>query len=109
MCVQNILYLYFLLLQKECDIDAISSNVRTALHVAVDQNHPSIVELLVGHGVDLSVVDENGETALHMAVHKTDVLDISDDSPELKKVYLSMKLCHFTMGDFPFIVCVCKF
>ena len=79
-------YSIFLPLQKKCDIDAISNDVRTALHVAVDQNHPSIVELLVGHGVDLSVVDEDGETALHMAVITTDVLDISDDSPELKKV-----------------------
>ena len=87
---------FCILAQENCDIDAITDRVQTALHVAVDSDNARIAELLIGHGIDLDVVDVRGATALHMAVYKDTVVGITDDSPELSKVCtIESKLAHY--------------
>lgn len=70
-----------------CDINAVITNGRTALHLAVDRGHFRIVERLVGYGCKLDIKDNNGDTPLHVAVSKSSsVSAVSDETPQMKKV-----------------------
>ena len=59
----------------------------------MEKCNPSVVELLVGHGIDLNIEDERGLTPLHIAVHTQSILGISDNSPELSKVQSCILMC----------------
>ena len=88
-------------MQEKCDIDAVTGDVHTALHLAVDRGYTRTVELLVGHGIDLDVIEERGITALHIVLARNPIVSIPEDSPELHKVYAMLML---TKG--PLLVCV---
>lgn len=65
---------------------------QSALHLAVAV-HARIMERLVGYGIDLNLQDNDGDTALHM-VFITEMADqLSDETPQLKKVLLVCPLC----------------
>ena len=58
-----------LLLSKNVDIHAKTTNYfGTALHIAVRNRYPEIIELLLAHGADVNEKDRSGETALHIAI-----------------------------------------
>ena len=94
-----------LLVQERCDINAVTGVVHTALHLAVDEGNAAIVELLVGHGIDLDVVEDHGLTALHIVLGRKQVVGISEDSPELTKVY-TMLMFPVILCTVPLLVCV---
>ena len=77
-----------------CDIDAITGEGRTALHLAIGNKHFSIAELLIGHGIELDVTEQIGSTALHVAVahssHSLSSMKSIDNAPELTKVCISV-------------------
>ena len=73
-------------LQECCDIDAVTGEGATALHLAVNQGFASIVELLVGHGIDLFATDGNDCSALHLAMSRGSIVGINDNCPEVEKV-----------------------
>ena len=74
--------------QEQCDINAKTNQGQTALHLAVHQGHARIIERLVGFGVDMNVPDGDGDTALHMAVLKETVENLTQETPQLKKVHV---------------------
>jgi ankyrin repeat protein len=59
-----------LLLGRGIDINARSSDGRTALHGAAMQGYDEVIEFLVANGADLGVADEDGFTALDVALGK---------------------------------------
>lgn len=46
------------------------SNRRTALHVAAEEGHSSVVSALIQNGADYDAVDIEGNNALHFAVRE---------------------------------------
>ena len=70
----------------QCDLNAKTNQGQTALHLAVHQGHARIIERLVGFGVDMNILDSDGDTALHMAVVKETVDNLTQETPQLKKV-----------------------
>ena len=65
---------------------------QTALHISVHQGHARIVERLVGYGIDLNLKDVNGDTALHTALSTQMIVVLSPETPQLKKVRVSLAL-----------------
>ena len=56
----------------------------TALHLAAEEGHWSVVECLVGWGATLSVTDARGNTPMHnVASNKKEAVP---ESPHLRKV-----------------------
>merc|ERR1712055_786872 len=46
-------------------MDLQNVNLQTALHLAVERQHTSIVRLLVREGANLNITDKDGDTPLH--------------------------------------------
>ena len=60
------------LLEKAVDIEAKDDNRKSALHWAVERQHPAIVQLIIEKGADVNAKDKYGNTALHIAISKGD-------------------------------------
>ncbi|KAI9778477.1 MAG: hypothetical protein M1816_004032 [Peltula sp. TS41687] len=58
------------LLKKDPDIDLKDLNGRTALHLAVNQDHETVAQLLLDGGADVNAKDSYGWTALHRAASR---------------------------------------
>jgi len=58
------------LLRHGCDVDARSERNRTALHMAVWNNRPRIVRLLLGTHCSLNVRDRYGDTPLMLSARR---------------------------------------
>jgi ankyrin repeat protein len=56
-----------LLLEKGANIEAKTSDGRTALYVAASNKHDAVVKLLLERGANIEVEDQNGETPLYIA------------------------------------------
>ena len=47
------------------------------------------MERVVGYGIDLNLQDSDGDTALHVVLANITMVDtLSDETPQLKKVYI---------------------
>ena len=57
-----------LFLERGGDVDSMSSNHSTMLHVAVQRANLEVVRLLLDHGANINARDENGQTPLHGAM-----------------------------------------
>jgi len=55
------------LLQHGADINARNGNGSTALIMAAEHRHPSIVRILLGRGAEINAVSAHGHTALFLA------------------------------------------
>ena len=58
------------LIDKNCDINALNFERRTALHIMVIRQRLECVTALLSHMADINIVDIEGNTALHLAVLK---------------------------------------
>lgn len=58
------------LLAKGVDVNAVTSDGRTALHMAVHLNRKDLFDLLISNGVDVPRTSKRGNTVLHIAVAK---------------------------------------
>ncbi|KAL1128876.1 hypothetical protein AAG570_013410 [Ranatra chinensis] len=56
------------LLDRNCDINALNFQQRTALHVMVMKNNVDCAVTLLAREADTSIVDEDGNAAIHLAV-----------------------------------------
>ncbi|XP_012271630.1 85/88 kDa calcium-independent phospholipase A2 [Orussus abietinus] len=57
------------LIEKNCDIDALNFDGRTALHMMVIRKRLQCVSALLGNLASVDIVDNEGNTPLHLAVH----------------------------------------
>ena len=73
-------------LQAACNIEAVTANQNTALHLALGKGHTRIVERLVGYGSSLNCKDKDGDTPLHITLLKKSIEPLSDETPQLKLV-----------------------
>ena len=55
---------------KDTDINVQDANQKTGLHHAVENNHDSVVDLLLKNKVDVNMADANGNSVLHIAAMK---------------------------------------
>lgn len=58
------------LLAKGVDVNAVTSDGRTALHMAVHLNRKDLFDLLIKNRIDVPRTSKKGNTALHIAVAK---------------------------------------
>lgn len=56
------------LIEKNCDIDALNFDGRTALHIMVIRKRLDCVAALLSHMANINIVDKDGNTPLHLAV-----------------------------------------
>ena len=61
-----------LLLKKGADVDGRDDHGRTALCIAAEMDHRSVVELLLENGADVTVRDFDGEPVIHKIVWSGD-------------------------------------
>ena len=66
-CVTNIKHL---VQQPGCDVDSLSTDNQSPLHVAASEGYSSMVEILLDYGAHVNVVDNDGDTPLHLALAK---------------------------------------
>ncbi|XP_058805766.1 85/88 kDa calcium-independent phospholipase A2 isoform X2 [Phymastichus coffea] len=59
------------LIEKNCDIDALNFDGRTALHVMVARKRLECVAALLSHMANINIVDREGNSVLHVAVLKS--------------------------------------
>ena len=55
---------------KDTEINIQDANQKTGLHHAVENNHDSVVDLLLKNKVDVNMADANGNSVLHIAAMK---------------------------------------
>ena len=58
------------LIENTADINTVSQNGYTCLHVAVSNGHLNTVELLIENRANINAVDNNNNTVLHVAIEK---------------------------------------
>ena len=63
-----------------------SNNNCTPLHLAVNEGHTAMVELLVGYGADMNATMENGNTPLMLVVAQSRMKPLDRDTPHLNHV-----------------------
>ncbi|XP_075228914.1 calcium-independent phospholipase A2 VIA isoform X2 [Lycorma delicatula] len=56
------------LVDRNCDVNAVNFNGRTALHVMVIRNRLDCVVALLSRHAEINMGDEDGNTALHLAI-----------------------------------------
>lgn len=56
------------LIEKNCDIDALNFDGRTALHIMVTRKRLECVAALLSHMANINIVDREGNSVLHLAV-----------------------------------------
>ncbi|KAL7300685.1 hypothetical protein TKK_0006666 [Trichogramma kaykai] len=56
------------LIEKNCDVDALNFDGRTALHVMVMRKRLECVSALLSHMANINIVDREGNSPLHLAV-----------------------------------------
>ncbi|XP_023245898.1 85/88 kDa calcium-independent phospholipase A2 [Copidosoma floridanum] len=59
------------LLSKNCDINALNFDGRTALHMMVIRKRLDCVAALLSHMADINIVDKGGNSPLHLAVKES--------------------------------------
>lgn len=62
-----------LFLKRKTNVDRLNS---TALHLAVSNGDPVIVECLLQHGASVETLNRQQETALHLAAEQSDAVDM---------------------------------
>lgn len=70
----------------DLSINMVDNEQRTALHWAVEGNHPKIVKLIIKKHVDINKQDVDGYTALHLAIQNgyLEILDILIENAQVK-------------------------
>merc|ERR1712168_821247 len=70
------------------NMDLQNVNLQTALHLAVERQHTSIVRLLVREGANLNITDKDGDSPLHEALrhHTLSQLRQLQDMQDVGKV-----------------------
>ena len=65
------------LIEKNCDIDALNFDGRTALHIMVVRKRLECVAALLSHMANINIVDKEGNSPLHLAVTEVTFLLIN--------------------------------
>ena len=65
---------FFFVRKRGCDVNAVTVENQSALHVASNEGYSTMVEILLDHGADVNSVDNDGDTALHIALAKESLL-----------------------------------
>ena len=74
-------------LQPSCNLESLTEGGSTALHLAVIQGYPAVVERLVGYGADVNATLEDGNAPVHILLAKPgNMKEPSEDTPEMMKV-----------------------
>ncbi|XP_020622111.1 protein phosphatase 1 regulatory subunit 12C-like, partial [Orbicella faveolata] len=75
-----------LLKQPGCDVNALTVENQSALHLATNEGYSDMVEILLDHGADVNSVDKDGDTALHIALAKESLVgtDLMSQMPSLQ-------------------------
>jgi len=61
---------FFFVRKPGCDVNALTVENQSALHLATNEGYSDMVEILLDHGADVNSVDKDGDTALHIALAK---------------------------------------
>lgn len=82
------------LLCHNLDVNVKDDEGRTALHLAVDENYGSAVELLVAHNANVNVPDEDGCTPLHLAKLHSDrrIVTMDEQATVLQEALMEWKI-----------------
>ena len=64
----------FFVRKPGCDVNALTVENQSVLHVAANEGYSTMVEILLDHGADVHSVDKDGDTALHIALAKESLL-----------------------------------
>ena len=67
-------YARHLIQQPGCEVDSLTNDNRSPLHVAAMEGYPVMVEILLDYGAHVNVVDNDGDTPLHLALAKETLL-----------------------------------
>lgn len=70
-------YLVKDLLQQGADIDAVTGEEGTALHVACKEGHSDIARVLIESGADINIVGDFSKSTILLAAMQADLIDIS--------------------------------
>ena len=93
-------------LQEACDANAVTEKKKSALHLAVQHDHMSIVERLVGYGCLMNIKDEDGDTPLHLAVRVSFTSGLSDQTPQMNKVTAAPLLLNINLHwNYKYLLC----
>ena len=73
-------------------MDLQNVNLQTALHLAVERQHTSIVRLLVREGANLNITDKDGDTPLHESLrhHTLSQLRQLQDMQDVGKLLMGL-------------------
>lgn len=78
---------FFCDLQPSCNLESLTEDRCTALHLATIQGYPAVIERLVGYGADVNATLEDGNAPLHILLSKQgNMKELSTDTPEIMKV-----------------------
>lgn len=70
-CVTNIRHL---IQQPGCEVDSLTTDNQSPLHVAASEGYSAMVEILLDYGAHVNVMDNDGDTPLHIALAKENFL-----------------------------------
>ena len=74
-------------LQPSCNLESLTGDNCTALHLAAIQGYPAVIEKLVGYGADVNTTLQDGNAPLHILLAKPgNMKEPSKDTPEMMKV-----------------------
>jgi len=88
------------LIDKGAAINAIDSNGKSLLMVAVVQNKLPMVELLLRKGIDETLTNNGGQTALDIArqLHRDEIVDVLEKYIQTKKTLTGVHVLENTPG-----------
>lgn len=116
---ESIVPIVMVLLNNKAPIDAVDPENRSMLYRAVEQDHHSLVELLIGWKADLEIelsggrsleqaVKANNETKVHLLLHcgadANRVLQLQDSKSEVTVLHITLARCKTHKALLPLLL-----